>query len=129
MDISFMFKFNNNCFFPFFLMVSFILQLSGVFCDTNHSLAVLQYFFPVFRPGVSSIPHSSVRAGSCLSVLFSRVWTLWWSYTPNGVETITPDYFIINVISVYITHIYSGERDKCSALVTRNNKIRLLEQL
>ena len=73
MDISFMFKFNNNCFFPFFLMVSFILQLSGVFCDTNHSLAVLQYFFPVFRPGVSSIPHSSVRAGSCLSVLFSRV--------------------------------------------------------
>ena len=28
----------------------------------------------------------------------------------------------------YITHIYSGERDKCSALVTRNNKIRLLEQ-
>ena len=28
---------------------------------------------------------------------------------------------------VYIAHIYSGERDKCSALVTRNNKIRLLE--
>ena len=28
---------------------------------------------------------------------------------------------------LYITHIYSGEKDKCSALVTRNNKIRLLE--
>ena len=27
----------------------------------------------------------------------------------------------------YITHIYSGEKDKCSALVTRNNKIKLLE--
>ena len=27
----------------------------------------------------------------------------------------------------YITHIYSGEKYKCSALVTRNNKIRLLE--
>ena len=23
---------------------------------------------------------------------------------------------------IYITHIYSGEKDKCSALVTRNNK-------
>ena len=32
------------------------------------------------------------------------------------------------VFEIYITHIYSGERDKCSALVTRNNKIRLLEQ-
>ena len=31
------------------------------------------------------------------------------------------------VVDLYITHIYSGERDKCSALVTRNNKIRLLE--
>ena len=30
--------------------------------------------------------------------------------------------------SIYnITHIYSGEKDKCSALVTRNNKIKLLE--
>ena len=29
---------------------------------------------------------------------------------------------------IQIKHIYSGERDKCSALVTRNNKIRLLEQ-
>ena len=27
----------------------------------------------------------------------------------------------------YITHIYSGEKDKCSALVTRNIKITLLE--
>ena len=24
-------------------------------------------------------------------------------------------------------HNYSGEKDKCSAVVTRNNKIRLLE--
>ena len=28
---------------------------------------------------------------------------------------------------LYITHIYSGEKDECSALVTRNNKITLLE--
>ena len=26
-----------------------------------------------------------------------------------------------------ITHIYSGEKDRCSALVTRNNKIKLLK--
>ena len=30
-------------------------------------------------------------------------------------------------LALYITHIYSGEKDKCSALVTRNNKIKLLE--
>ena len=28
---------------------------------------------------------------------------------------------------IYITHIYSGEKDKCSALVTRNNKIKQWE--
>ena len=28
---------------------------------------------------------------------------------------------------LYITHVYFGENDKCSALVTTNNKIRLLE--
>ena len=37
--------------------------------------------------------------------------------------------FIIGVviatnIHVYIAHIYSGEGDKCSALVARNNKIK-----
>ena len=40
--------------------------------------------------------------------------------------------FIIGVviatnIHVYIAHIYSGEGDKCTALVTRNNKIKLLK--
>ena len=28
---------------------------------------------------------------------------------------------------MYITHIYSDEKDECSALVTRKTKIRLLE--
>ena len=31
------------------------------------------------------------------------------------------------IFSYYITYIYSSERDKCSALVTRNDKMRLLE--
>ena len=30
-------------------------------------------------------------------------------------------------INVYIAYIYSGENDKCSALVTRNNSITLLD--
>ena len=35
--------------------------------------------------------------------------------------------FIFNTFQfdiVFITHVYSGEKDKRSALVTRNNKIR-----
>ena len=52
--------------------------------------------FQVSRPRISSIPHSSVRAGSCLSGSFTTVNSM-----VGVIPTITPDYFLVSVTFVY----------------------------
>ena len=73
----------------------------GLLCGICHSLAVLQYFFQCLGQG----SQASLTLQSELGVFCRRYFPGYElygrSYAPNGIETITPDYVLINVISVY----------------------------
>ena len=82
-------------------MVSLFLQMIGVFCDTCHSLAVLQYFFHCLGQWSQvSLTFQSVQGAVCQRY-FPGYEIYYRSYAPNSIETITPDYVLINVVSVY----------------------------
>ena len=84
-------------------MVSLYSQMIGAFCGTCHSLVVLQYFFQCSGQGSQASLTLQSELGVVCQCYFSRYEVR--SYDPYGIETITPDYALINVISVSIFYI------------------------
>ena len=78
-------------------MVSLYSQTIGAFCGTCHSLVVLEYFFQCSGQGSQASLTLQSELGVVCQFYFSGYDGR--SCAPNGIETITPDYVLIKVIS------------------------------